>query len=110
MGRDFSIDDEREPNSSLADNSTFGRSGSDQADSSHTRSTRSQRPSADSRTPRSRDEVPERSYEVSQSQAKTIADVGTFRTIALSDLTEWARCGQRSGLLPRICEDARNGT
>lgn len=87
MSRDFSIDDEREPNSAQADNSTLGRSGSDQADSSHTRNTRSQRPSADSRSPRSRDEIPERSYEVSQSQAKTMADLGTFRTIALSDLT-----------------------
>ena len=102
MGRDFSIDDEREPNSSLADNSTFGRSGSDQADSSHTRSTRSQRPSADSRTPRSRDEVPERSYEVSQSQAKTIADVGTFRTIALSDLTHVRYGGNEKQALAEV--------
>src|SRR6266851_10247910 len=102
MSRDFSIDDEREPNSSLADNSTLGRSGSDQADSSHTRSTRSQRPSADSRTPRSRDEVPERSYEVSQSQAKTIADVGTFRTIALSDLTHVRYGGNEKQALAEV--------
>jgi hypothetical protein len=87
MSRDFSIDDEREPNFSRADNSSLGRSGADQADSSYTRSKRSERSSADSRSPRSRGEAQERSYEVSESQAETMADIGTFRTIALSDLT-----------------------
>jgi len=78
MGRDFSIDDEREPDSPR----------SDQADSPRTRSKRFQEPeSSDPRGQESRNPIPERSYEVSQSQAKTIADVGTFRTIALSDLT-----------------------
>ncbi len=102
MSRDFSIDDEREPNSSRPDNSTLGRSGSDQTDSSHTRSTRPQRPSADSRSPRSRDEVPERSYEVSESQAKTMADVGTFRTIALSDLTRVRYAGNEKQALGEV--------
>jgi len=102
MFRDFSIDDEREPNSSRADNSTLGRSGSGQADSSHPRSTRSQRLSADSRSPMSRDEVPERSYEVSESQAKTMADVGTFRTIALSDLTRVRYAGNEKQALGEV--------
>jgi len=78
MGRDFNIDDERERDSPR----------SDQADSPRPRSTRFQEPeSSDPRSPKSRNPIPERSYEVSQSQAKTMADVGTFRTIALSDLT-----------------------
>lgn len=102
MSRDFSIDDEREPNSSRADNTTRGRSGSDQADSSHTRNTQSQRSSADSRSPRSRIEIPERSYEVSESQAKTMADIGTFRTIALSDLTSIRYAGNDKQALEEV--------
>ena len=70
MSRDFSIDDEREPDSPRTDNPAVGRSGSDQADSSHTRSSPSQRLSAGSRSPRSRDEVPERSYEVTSPRRK----------------------------------------
>ena len=87
MSRDFSIDDEREPLSPPIDNPALGRSGSEQADPPRPRSTRSQQPeSSDPRTPKSRNPIPERSYEVSEAQAKTMADVGTFRTIALSDL------------------------
>lgn len=102
MSRDFRIDDEREPNSWRADNPTLGRCGSDQADSSHTRNTQSQRSSADSRSPRSRDEVPERSYEVSESQAKTMVDIGTFRTIALSDLTRVRYAGNDKQALEEV--------
>jgi len=102
MSRDFSIDDEREPNSSRADNCTLGRSGSDQADSSHARNTRSQWSSADSRSPRSRDEVPERSYEVSESQAKTMVDIGTFRTIAISDVTRVRYAGNEKQALGEV--------
>jgi DNA-binding MarR family transcriptional regulator len=88
MARDLSFDDERQPDSPRTDNLTLGRSGSDQADSARPRSTRSQHPeSSDPRGPKSRNPTPERSYELSESQAKTIADVGAFRTIALSDLT-----------------------
>lgn len=102
MSRDFSIDDEREPSSSRADTSTLGRSGSDQADSSHTRNTQCQRSSVDSRSPRSRDEVPERSYEVSESQAKTMADIGTFRTVALNDLTSVRYAGNGKQALEEV--------
>jgi DNA-binding MarR family transcriptional regulator len=102
MSRDFSIDDERVPNSSRADNSTLGRSGSDQADSSHFRNPRSQRSSPDSHSPRNRDEIPERSYEVGESQAKTMADVGTFRTIALSDLTHVRYGGNEKQALAEV--------
>jgi len=102
MSRDFSIDDEREPSSARTDNTALGRSGSDQADPPHTRSTRSQRPSPDSHGPRNREEVPERSYEVSESQAKTMADVGAFRTIALSDLTRVRYAGNEKLALQEI--------
>jgi DNA-binding MarR family transcriptional regulator len=103
MSRDFSIDDEREPDPSRADNPTLGRSGSDQADSPHSRSPRSQsRPSPHSRSPRSRGEVPERSYEVTESQAKAMADVGTFRTIALSDLTRVRYAGNEKQALEEV--------
>jgi DNA-binding MarR family transcriptional regulator len=102
MARDFSIHDEREPNSRPADNSTLGRNGSDQADSSPSRNTRSQRSSPDSHTPRSRGEVPDRSYEVSESQTKTMADVGTFRTIALSDLTHVRYGGNEKQALAEV--------
>jgi hypothetical protein len=102
MSRDFSIDDEREPNSPRPDNSTLGRSGSGQAGSSNSRNTRSQRSSADSHGPRSRGEVPERGYEVSESQAKTMADVGTFRTIALSDLTRVRYAGNEKQALQEV--------
>jgi hypothetical protein len=103
MGRDFSIDDEREPNSPRSDNLALGRSGSDQADSPRARSARFQEPeSSDPRSPKSRNPIPERSYEVSQSQAKTIADVGTFRTIALSDLTRVRYGGNEKQALAEV--------
>jgi len=102
MSRDFSIDDEREPDSPRTDNPAVGRSGSDQADSPHTRSSRSQRLSPGSRNPRSRDEVPERSYEVTDSQAKTMADIGIFRTIALSDLTGVRYAGDEKQSLEEV--------
>jgi DNA-binding MarR family transcriptional regulator len=102
MSRDFSIDDEREPNSSRADDSTLSRGGSDQADSSHFRNPRSQRSSPHSHSPRSRDEVPERSYEVGESQAKAMADIGKFRTIALSDLTHVRYGGNEKQALTEV--------
>jgi hypothetical protein len=102
MSRDFSIDDGREPLSPRTDNPTLGRSGSDQADSTHTRTTRSQWPSHDSRGPRVRDDVPERSYKVTESQAKTMADVGTFRTIALSDLIRVRYAGNERQSLAEV--------
>jgi hypothetical protein len=103
MGRDFSIDDERQPDSPRSDNLALGRSGSDQADSPRPRSTRFQAPeSSDPRLPKSRDPIPERSYEVSQSQAKTMADVGTFRTIALSDLTHVRYGGNEKQALAEV--------
>jgi DNA-binding MarR family transcriptional regulator len=102
MPRDFSIDDGREPLSPRTDNPTLGRSGSDQADSTHTRTTRSQWPSHDSRGPGVRDDVPERSYKVTESQAKTMADVGTFRTIALSDLIRVRYAGNERQSLAEV--------
>jgi DNA-binding MarR family transcriptional regulator len=102
MSRDFSIDDGRERLSPRTDNPTLGRSGSDQADSTHTRTTRSQWPSHDSRGPRVRDDVPERSYKVTESQAKTMADVGTFRTIALSDLIRVRYAGNERQSLAEV--------
>jgi hypothetical protein len=102
MSRDFSIDDGREPLSLRTDNPTLGRSGSDQADSTHTRTTRSQWPSPDSRGPRVRDHVPERSYKVTESQAKTMADVGAFRTIALSDLIRVRYAGNERQSLAEV--------
>jgi DNA-binding MarR family transcriptional regulator len=93
MGRDFNIDDEREPDSPRPD----------QADSPHPRSTRFQEPeSSDPRSPKSRNPIPERSYEVSQSQAKTMADVGTFRTIALGDLTHVRYGGNEKQALAEV--------
>jgi len=93
MGRDFGIDDEREPDSPR----------SDQTDSPRPRRTRSQEPeSSDPRGSKSRNPIPERSYEVSQSQAKTMADVGTFRTIALSDLTHVRYGGNEKQALAEV--------
>ncbi len=103
MGRDFSIDDEREPHSSDTDNPGPGSGGSDHADPTHTRSTRSQRPeSSDSRSARSRNEGPERSHEVNASQANAMADIGTFRTIALSDLTRVRYAGNEKQALEEV--------
>jgi DNA-binding MarR family transcriptional regulator len=93
MGREFSIDDEREADSPR----------SDQADSPRPRRTRFQEPeSSDPRSPKSRNPISERSYEVSQSQAKTMADVGTFRTIALSDLTHVRYGGNEKQALAEV--------
>jgi len=101
MGRDFSPDDEREPLS--PPNAALGRGGSDQADPTHTRGARSQRStSSDFRNPRSRDEAPERSYEVNESQAKTMGDIGTFRTIALRDLTRVRYAGNEKQALEEV--------
>jgi hypothetical protein len=102
MSRDFSIDDEREPASPRTDNPALDKSGSDQADSPHTRSTRSQRHSPDSHSPRSRDAVTERPCEITEAQAKTMADVGTFRTIALSDLTRVRYGGNEKQALEEV--------
>jgi len=102
MSRDFSIDDEREPDSPRTDNLAVGRSGSDQADSPR-RSRRSPQPeSFDPLSAKSRNPLPERSYEVSESQAKTMADVGTFRTIALSDLTRVRYGGNEKQALAEV--------
>jgi len=93
MGRDFSIDDEREADSPR----------SDRADSPRPRRTRSQEPeSSDPRGSKSRNPIPERSYEVSQSQQKTMADVGTFRTIALSVLTHVRYGGNEKQALAEV--------
>ncbi|HYU46727.1 MAG TPA: hypothetical protein VEK84_11205, partial [Terriglobales bacterium] len=93
MGRDFSIADEREADPPR----------SDRADSPRPRSTRFQGPeSSDPRSPKSRNPIPERSYEVSESQAKTMADVGTFRTIALSDLTDVRYGGNEKQALAEV--------
>jgi hypothetical protein len=83
MDRDFSPDDSREPLSA--------------------RGARSQ-PSASphSRDPRTRDEVPERSYELNESQAKTMVDIGTFRTIALRDLTRVRYAGNEKQALQEV--------
>jgi DNA-binding MarR family transcriptional regulator len=83
MGRDFSPDEEREPLSPPG--------------------ARSQ-PSASphSRDPRTRDEVPERSYELNESQAKTMGDIGTFRTIALRDLTRVRYAGNEKEALEEV--------
>jgi DNA-binding MarR family transcriptional regulator len=106
MDRDFSIDDEREPLSSPSDNTARGRGGSEQADSTHARGARSQwsqrSVSSDSRNPRSRDKVPERSYEVNESQAKTMGDIGTFRTIAFRDLTRVRYAGKEKQALEEV--------
>jgi hypothetical protein len=103
MGRDFSIHDERHPDSPRSDNLALGRSGSDQADSPRPHSTRFQAPESwDPRLPKSRDPIPERSHEVSESQAKTMADVGTFRTIALSDLTHVRYGGNEKQALAEV--------
>ena len=103
MGRDFSLDDEREPLYPPTGNAALGRGGSDQADPTHTRGARSQRSaSSDFRNPRSRDEAPERSYEVTASQAKTMGDIGTFRTIALSDLTRVRYAGDEKQALDEV--------
>jgi DNA-binding MarR family transcriptional regulator len=103
MGRDFSHDDEREPLYPRTENAAIGRGGSNQADPTHTRGARSQRSaSSDFRNPRSRDEVPERSYEVNESQAKAMADIGTFRTIALRDLTRVRYAGNEKQALEEV--------
>jgi DNA-binding MarR family transcriptional regulator len=106
MDRDFSPDDEREPLSARTENAGFGKDGSDRADSTQTRGARSHRSqqsaSADSRHARTRDEVPERSYEVNESQAKTMADIGTFRTIALRDLTRVRYAGNQKQALEEV--------
>ena len=103
MGRDFSPDDEREPLYPRTENAALGRGGSDQADPTHTRGARSQRSaSSDFRNPRSRDEAPERSYEINGSQAKTMADIGTFRTIALRDLTRVRYAGNEKQALEEV--------
>jgi hypothetical protein len=63
MDRDFSPDDGRESLSLRTDNPTLGRGGSDHADTTHARGARPQRSaSSDFRSPRRRDEIPERSY------------------------------------------------
>ena len=87
MGRAFSLEDERGSLSSRTDHFALGRSGTGQTDSKHARTTQS-RVSAfpDFRSPRAR-EVPDRSHEVNATQAKAMADVGMFRTVALTDLT-----------------------
>lgn len=103
MGRDFSPDDEREPLYPQTENAPLGRGGSDHADPTHTSGARSQRfPSSDLRNPRSRDEAPERSYEVNESQAKTMGDIGTFRTIALRDLTRVRYAGNEKQALEEV--------
>ena len=106
MGRDFSPDDEREPLYPRTENAALGRGGSDQADPTHTRGARSQRPersvSSDSRSPRTPDKDPERSYEVNESQAKTMGDIGTFRTIALRDLTRVRYAGNEKQALEEV--------
>jgi len=103
MGRDFSPDDEREPLYPRPENAALGRGRSDQADPTHTRGARSQRSaSLDFRNPRSRDEAPDRSYEVNGSQAKTMADIGTFRTIALRDLTRVRYAGNEKQALEEV--------
>ena len=103
MGRDFNPDDEREPLYPQTENAPLGRGGSDQADPTHTSGARSQRfPSSDLRNPRSRDEAPERSYEVNESQAKTMGDIGTFRTIALRDLTRVRYAGNEKQALEEV--------
>lgn len=102
MGRDFSPDDEREPLYPRTENA-LGRGGSDQADPTHTRGARSQRStSSDFRNSRSRAEAPERSYEVNESQAKTMGDVGTFRTIALRDLNRVRYAGNEKQALEEV--------
>lgn len=103
MGRDFSPDDERELLYPRTENAALGRGGSDQADPTHTRGARSQRSaSPDFRNPRSRDDAPERSYEVNESQAKTMGDIGTFRTIALRDLTRVRYAGNEKQALEEV--------
>ena len=103
MSRDFSPDDAREPLYPRTENAALGRGGSDQADPTHTSAARSQRSaSSDFRNPRSRDEAPERSYEVNESQAKTMGDIGTFRTIALRDLTRVRYAGNEKQALEEV--------
>ena len=103
MGRDFSPDDEREPLYPRTENAALGRGGSEQADPTHTRDARSQRSaSSNFRKPRSRDEAPERSYEVNESQAKTMGDIGTFRTIALRDLARVRYGGNEKQALEEV--------
>jgi hypothetical protein len=103
MGRDFSPDDEREPLSLQPDNAALRRGGSGRADSTHTRSAWPQRSApSDFRNPRSRDEVPERRYEVNESQAKTMGDIGTFRTIALRDLARVRYAGNEKQALEEV--------
>ena len=103
MDRDFSPDDERDPLSPRTENAALGRGGSDQTASTHTRGTRLQRSvSFDSRSPRSRHDGPERSYEIDESQAKTMVDIGTFRTIALRDLIRVRYAGNEKQALAEV--------
>ena len=103
MDRDFSPDDERDPLSPRTENAALGRGGSDQTASTHTRGTRLQRSvSFDSRSPRSRHDGPERSYEINDSQAKAMGDIGTFRTIALRDLARVHYAGNEKQALEEV--------
>jgi hypothetical protein len=103
MDRDFSPDDERDPLSPRTENAALGRGGSDQTASTHTRGTRLQRSvSFDSRSPRSWHDRPERSYEMNDSQAKAMGDIGTFRTIALRDLARVRYAGNEKQALEDV--------
>jgi len=103
MGRDFGIDDEREPLSPRVENPALGGNDSGQAVPTHTRSTRCHGPSPfDSRSPRNRDRGPERGHEVNESQAKAMADIGMFRTIALNDLTRIRYAGNEKQAIVEV--------
>jgi len=103
MGRDLNIDDEREPLSPRVENPALGGNGSGQAGPTHTRITRCHWPSpSDSRGPKNRDEAPERGHEVNESQAKAMADIGMFRTIALNDLTSIRYAGNEKQALMEV--------
>lgn len=103
MDRDFSPDDERDTLSPRTENAALGRGGSDQTAFTHTRVRRLQRSlSFDSRSPRSRHDGPERSYEMNESQAKTMGDIGAFRTIALRDLTRARYAGNEKHALEEV--------
>jgi hypothetical protein len=102
MSRDFSIDDERQSSPSSNDALTLGRNGSDQGNSASICNTKSQQPApSNSRSP-SRHEVPERSYEITDSQTHAIADIGMFRTVTLSDLTRVRYAGNEKQALAEV--------
>jgi hypothetical protein len=103
MSRDLSPDDEREPLSPRTNTTALRGGGSGQVHSTNTRGARSQRSaSSDFHNPRSKDEVRERSYEVTESQAKAMCDVGIFRTIALRDLARVRYAGNEKQALQEV--------